>query len=334
MAADKGTLSSFPKLLSYYKARLGRVAIATELAIMLQMIGSGTNEFEMWRGPLAALVVCFGLVAWTHVDAIGRRMPFVECKAMGPATRRPYVLLFCVALPFGGATLALLWQFLFPEEGSHVVKGKPLSCFATLSIAMLFPDSNCINGNWFVGEYTMFVLVHPAVSHVLRLIETGTGVCGLLVVLIGLAGLGSTMWLLDKPTVSIYHSFAYPTGILLDYASFTVGATVTLLSQNLVRREPTLGAYPARSACETRPIVGFLGDVCLLGMFAFAIEEGYRCNVDIVAASQVDAYEAGNLTFPTIPLCEATAHTVPAQTAAFVHGLSANCGVCTHLTSH
>jgi hypothetical protein len=161
---------------------------------------------------------------------------------------------------------------------------------------ILFDPTTCSYANWFIGEFSLFVLAQPVAAFLLSSIENAVGPWGFsLLWLLPLVALSSTLWFISPPTIpGDLHSIAYPLSILMDYMSFAVGASIALLSKSLVRRVPKLKAYPARSPCEMRPLVGAVGDVALMAMLAFGIFEGYRCR----------SYATWNATQATAHLCE------------------------------
>ena len=264
---NQDTLSSFRHLFRFYASRLGRVIISTLISLC---VGAGMNKFQKdcvtehklhnkimtltnsgfiwWRGPLAGLVASLGLIACHHAH-------------MNEKIKVPqWATLLVCAGTFGGGTVALLWVFF---EASPDL----LSCFGSVTIidVILRPSTTICPSPayWFIGEMIIFILIHPAVSLLLSVLDKKVGLPGLIILQMALIGFASAAWSVEK----WWQNRRTITSELIDYGTFLEGAVLATLTRSIARHLPQL----TQRGSQLRMIVGTLADLALLSTAIFAL---------------------------------------------------------------
>jgi len=161
----------------------------------------------------------------------------------------------------GSGAIALLWSWLADQP-------LQIACLATASVSTeVFGIDAGPNGCgfWFIGNYLVYIFVHPVMAFLLRLVQQGTGLCGQVLVLLAACALGSTLFVLNKEQG---HSPKQPGMFFADYCSFLTGAAIASVSSQLVKIYPNLVSHPAQSPFELRPMVGAVADVAMVALLA------------------------------------------------------------------
>lgn len=255
--------------MSYYWKRLGRVYFSTLIA---QCARSGAVPY--WLAPVSAIVFALGLVLWTRADELLARPLHLHRWPPG----RTFVRLILVLLPFGGGTLAMMLP-TFIERPSYIV------CMATATAVNIFYPLDGCSPEWFIGAYVLYVLVHPPVSMLLRLIDETAGAGGLALLLVPVLALCISLIYGIPMDEGVYnaaggirnHSFQYPPAVFADYCTFLMGAILAVLCQRLSERFPALSSHPASHPLEARPVVSTIGDGAFIALLVIIVVEAQRC---------------------------------------------------------
>jgi hypothetical protein len=192
------------------------------------------------------------------------------------------VVIFGALLPFGGLAFVLLYSTIKRDPGALV-------CLATVGVAdtlsgvlmgeggahgshshgVICPSYNVM---WFIAQLIVFVVWHPAVGALLRVINARGGANSVVLVLAVLCAAVSFGGLAEAGHRSTPRSALT---FSLDYGTYLVGAVVAELARELARRFPPLCAHPPRKAYDLRRLIGAVGDLSFLGVIAMVVGRAY-----------------------------------------------------------